>query len=98
MSTNPFLLYNTLLFVLVYLNRLRLHKLLSYQSYSMCFFTLLKLKFIFIYVHFDLFMYYYYHALGTLRISFYQALYHCHSILTLQLSLMLVYSQTPHYS
>ncbi len=47
-------------FLLIYLNHIRLHKALLYRSYSLCFFTLLILKFIYIYVHFYVFIYYYY--------------------------------------
>ncbi len=39
MSTQPFLLYNPLLLLLIYLNHIRLHKTLSYRSYSLYFFT-----------------------------------------------------------
>ncbi len=58
-------------FLLIYLNHIRLHKTLSYLSYSLCFFTLLILKFIYIYVHYVFIYYYYYHVLGGLNISFY---------------------------
>ncbi len=72
MSTQALLLYDPLLFLLIYSNHIRLHKTLSYRSVSLCFFTLLILKFIYIYVHFYVFIYYYYyHALGALNISFY---------------------------
>ncbi len=72
MSTQRVLLYDSLLFLLIYLNHIRLHKTLSYRSYSLCFFTLLILIFIYIYVHYYVFIYYYYyHALGALNISFY---------------------------
>ncbi len=48
------------------------------------YFTDIKL---YIYVHFHVFIcYYYFHALATLNISFYYALYHRHSMLTIQLS------------
>ncbi len=76
-----------LLFLLMYLNHIRLHKTLSYRSYTLCFYTLLILRFIYIDVHFYVFIYYYYyHALGALFIFFYYALYHRHSMLTIQLS------------
>ncbi len=53
-------------------NILKSHKTLSYSSDSLCFFTLLILKFIYIYVHFYVFIYYYYHhAVSALNISFY---------------------------
>ncbi len=72
MSTQPILLYDRLLFLLIYLNHIRLHKALSYRSYSLSFFTLLILKFIYIYVHYYVFIYYYYYSpLGALNISFY---------------------------
>ncbi len=62
----PTSLYNPLLFLLIYLNHIRLYKTLPYRSYTLVFFYLL---FIYIYVHFYVFIYYYYyHALG---ISFY---------------------------
>ncbi len=35
---------------------IRLHNTLSYRSYSLCFFTLLILKFIYIYVHYYVFI------------------------------------------
>ncbi len=71
-STQRLLLCDTLLFLLIYLNHIRLHKTLSYRSYSLYFFTLLILKFIYIYVHYYVFLYYYcYPALGALNISFY---------------------------
>ncbi len=86
-STQPLLLYDPLLFLLIYLNHIRLHKTLSYHSYYLYFFTLLILNFIYIYVHYYVFVYYYYYpALGALKISFYLALYHCHSIITIQFS------------
>ncbi len=71
MSTQPLLMYDPLLFLLIYLNHIRLYKTLSYRSHTLCFFTLLILTFIYIYVHFYVFIYYYYyHALGALYISF----------------------------
>ncbi len=71
-STQPALLYDPLLFLLIYLNHIRPHKTLSYRSYSLYFFTLLILKFIYIYVHYYVFIYYYYYpALGALNISIY---------------------------
>ncbi len=43
------------------------------------------------YVHYHMFIYYYYYpALGALNISFYLALYHRHSIITIQFSHMLM--------
>ncbi len=51
---------------------IRLHKTLSYCSYSLYFFTLLILNFIYIYLHYYVFIYYYYcPALGAHNISFY---------------------------
>ncbi len=72
MSTQPLLLYDPLLFLLIYFNHIRLHKTLSHRSYSPYFFTLLILTFIYVYVHYYVFIYYYYYpALGALNISFY---------------------------
>ncbi len=71
-STQPPLLYDPLLFLLIYLNHFRLYKTLSYHSYSLWIFTLLILKCIYIYLHYYVFIYYYYYpALGALKISFY---------------------------
>ncbi len=68
MSTQPLPLYDALRFLLIYLNHIRLHKTLSYHSYSLHFFTLLILKFIYIYEHYYVFIYYYYYpALGALN-------------------------------
>ncbi len=71
MSTQPLLLYDPLLFLLIYLNHIRLHKTPSYRSYSLYFFTLLILKIIYIYVHYYVFIIFYYSALVALNISFY---------------------------
>ncbi len=68
MSTQTLLLYDPLLFLLLYLNHIRFHKTLSYLSHALCFFTLLILWFIYIYVHFYVFIYYYYDALCALYI------------------------------
>ncbi len=69
MSTQPLLLYDPLLFLLIYVNHIRLHNTLSYSLYSLYFFTLLILKFIYSYVHYYMFIYdYYYPALGALNI------------------------------
>ncbi len=47
------------------------------------------IKIMYIYVHFYVFIcYYYYPALGALNISCYEALYHRHSMLAIQLSHM----------
>ncbi len=35
MATQPLLLYDPLLFLLIYLNHIRLHKILSYRTYSL---------------------------------------------------------------
>ncbi len=59
MSTQILLLYYPLFFLLIYLNHIKLHKIRSYRSYYLCFFTLLILKFIYTYVHFYVFIYYY---------------------------------------
>ncbi len=53
MSTQPLLLYDPLLFLLIYLNHIRIHKTLSYHSYSLYIFYLLILKSIYIYVHYQ---------------------------------------------
>ncbi len=51
-----------------------------------CFFPQ-ELKFIYSYVHYYMFIYdYYYPALGAVNISFHYALYHRHSIITIQFS------------
>ncbi len=50
------LLYDPLHFLLIYLNHIRLHKTLSYRSYSLYFFTLLILKCIYIYVQYYVFI------------------------------------------
>ncbi len=57
MSTQPLLLYDPLLFLLIYLNHIRLHKTLSYHSYSLYLFTLLILKFIDIFMHITMCLY-----------------------------------------
>ncbi len=44
-STQPLLLYDPLLFLLIYLNHIRLHKPLSYHSYSLYFFYFTDIKF-----------------------------------------------------
>ncbi len=64
----PLLLYDPVLFLLIYLMHIRLHKPLSYHSYSLYFFTLLILKFIYIYVHYDVFIYYYYYPVWVLSL------------------------------
>ncbi len=50
MSTQPLPLYDPLLFLLIYLNHVRLHKRLSYRSNSLCFFYFNDIK-IYIYVY-----------------------------------------------
>ncbi len=66
------LLYDPLLFILIYLNHIRLYNSLSHRSHTLYLFTLLILVFIHIYIHFYVFIYYYYyHDLGALYISFY---------------------------
>ncbi len=62
MASKPLLLYDPLLFTLLYLNHIRLYKTLN------AVFTLLMLWFIYVYAHFYMFIYYYYyHALGVLK-------------------------------
>ncbi len=86
-STQPLLLYDPLLFLLIYLNHIRLHKTLSYCSYSQnkIYFTDIK-TYIYVIYYYVFIYYYYYPALGALNISFCLALYHRHSIITIQFS------------
>ncbi len=71
--------------LLLYLNHIMIYK--TYRSHTLCVFILLILWFIYIYVHFYVFIYYYYyyHDLVVIYIFFYKALYHRHSMLTIQL-------------
>ncbi len=44
MSTQPLVLYDPLRFLLIYLNHIRLHKTLSYRSYSLYFLYFTDIK------------------------------------------------------
>ncbi len=75
-------MYDPLIFLIIYLNHIRLCKTLSYCSNTLYFFTLLISRFVYIYVHFYVFIYYYYyHALGALYISFYLVISRSRSLL-----------------
>ncbi len=56
-SIQPLLLYDALLFLLIYLNHNRLHKTPSYHSYSLYVFTILILKLIYIYANYYVFIF-----------------------------------------
>ncbi len=70
MSTQPLLLYDPLLFLLLYLKRIMLYKTLSYHFHTQFFFYFI-LWFMYICVHYYVFIYYYYYnSLGILYILF----------------------------
>ncbi len=91
MSTQPRLLYDPLLFLLIYLNHIRLHKTLSYRAYSLYFFLIY-----FIYIFMYITMCYILLLLSCFGCSQYILLlsiirlYHRHSMLTIQFSHMFV--------
>ncbi len=53
----PLLLYDPLHFLLIYLSHIKLHKTVSYHSYSRYLFTLLILKFIYIFMYITMCLY-----------------------------------------